>query len=281
MNIFQADGLIIKSWCDVIDDRSIKQAENISKLPFAFNHIALMPDCHSGYGMPIGGVLACEDVIIPNAVGVDIGCGMHAVKTNLEVLDKTIIKNIMSAIRENIPLGFDHRKTPLEIMPLDEWKEKTKTQMTVVGKEYRSAARQVGTLGGGNHFIEIQRGGDGFICFMIHSGSRNIGLKVASFYNEQAKRLNAEFYSSVPKEADLAFIPVHIPLFKEYLAEMNFCLEFAKLNRTIMSNIIKDSFVKEIPSCEFTEELDIAHNYCKNEEHFGKKVWVHRKGATA
>ncbi|AKL98467.1 RtcB family protein [Endomicrobium proavitum] len=281
MKFIETEGLAIKSWCENMDEYSAAQTQNLAKLPFAFHHIALMPDCHSGYGMPIGGVLACKDVIVPNAVGVDIGCGMHAVRTNQTEITAETLKQILEQIRNAIPVGFEHRDTPLEIPPLDEWKEKTKTPMTVVKQQYYSATFQVGTLGGGNHFIEIQKGSDGYIWFMIHSGSRNIGFKVAEYYNEYAKELNKSFYSSVPKEADLAFIPLHHNLFKEYLAEMRFCLNFALLNRQTMANFIKNIFVSKIPNCEFYDSLDIAHNYCKNEEHFNEKVWVHRKGATA
>jgi len=281
MEFIETDGLVIESWCENMDEQSKKQALNLAKLPFAFHHIALMPDCHSGYGMPIGGVLACKNAIIPNAVGVDIGCGMHSVRTNIENTDRKTLEKIVAQIKESIPVGFEHRKNAVEILSLDEWKEKTKTQMKVVSAQYYAAAFQAGTLGGGNHFIEIQKGSDGHLWFMIHSGSRNLGKQVADYYNEQAKRLNAIFYSSVPKEADLAFIPITTNEFKEYLAEMNFCVEFALLNRTTMANIIKDIFVKEIPNCSFDNDLDIAHNYCKNEEHFNSKVWVHRKGATA
>ncbi|MDR2192664.1 MAG: RtcB family protein [Endomicrobium sp.] len=281
MKYIETEGLAIKSWCANLDENSEKQALNLAKLPFAFHHIALMPDAHSGYGMPIGGVLACKDAIIPNAVGVDIGCGMHAVKSNLMEIDVEILKNILSKIRNLIPVGFEHKKTPLEILPLDEWKEKTKTDLTVVSRQYYAATFQAGTLGGGNHFIEIQRGSDGHIWFMIHSGSRNLGKQVADYYNSQAKYQNALYFSSVPKEADLAFIPIKTPLFKEYLAEMNFCVEFALFNRTTMANVIKDIFLEENRLCDFEFELDIAHNYCKNEEHFNENVWVHRKGATS
>jgi len=281
MNYIETEGLAIKSWCANLDEASLKQALNLAKLPFAFKHIALMPDAHSGYGMPIGGILAAKDAIIPNAVGVDIGCGMHAVKSNLTEIDKDVLKKIIGKIREEIPVGFDHREKAVEILPLNEWQEKTKTPMTIVARQYYAATFQAGTLGGGNHFIEIQKGSDGYIWFMIHSGSRNLGKQVADYYNDQAKRLNALFYSSVPKEADLAFIPVTTPLFKEYLAEMNFCVEFALLNRTIMANIIKDIFLQEISICAFENDIDIAHNYCKNEEHFKNRLWIHRKGATA
>ncbi|MCL2484600.1 MAG: RtcB family protein [Endomicrobia bacterium] len=281
MKHIETEGLIIKSWCKDLDEASKKQALNLAKLPFAFRHIALMADAHSGYGMPIGGILACKDVVIPNAVGVDIGCGMRAVKTNLKEIDAKTLLKITHKIKKSIPVGFEHRKTPVEILPLNKWKEKTKTPMKIVSEQYKAATFQAGTLGGGNHFIEIQKGSDGHIWFMIHSGSRNLGKQVAEYYNLQAKKLNMPNFPHVPKEADLAFIPITEKLFKEYLAEMNFCVEFALLNRKTMANIVKGIFTEEIPGCSFYDDIDIAHNYCKKEEHFKKEVWVHRKGATS
>ncbi len=143
----------IKMWVTDIEREALDQARNLSNLPFAYKHIALMPDCHLGYGMPIGGVMATEGVIIPNAVGVDIGCGMIAVKTNIKVEDLPIdiIKQIMGEIRKVVPLGFKHHKEAQErkLMP-------SYPINKIVEFEYKNALTQLGTLGGGNHFIEIQ-----------------------------------------------------------------------------------------------------------------------------
>ena len=135
--------------------------KNISSLPFAFHHTVMCPDGHQGYGMPIGGVIALENVISPNMVGVDIGCGMCAVKTSLTELDTEKLKEIMGKIREVIPVGFNHNKEAQdqELMPkLDEI-----DILPICEKEYDSSLKQLGTLGGGNHFIEIQKGDDGHI----------------------------------------------------------------------------------------------------------------------
>jgi len=172
----------IKLWLDDIEESALAQAKNLAMHPFAVHHVALMPDAHEGYGMPIGGVLATKEVVIPNAVGVDIGCGMCAVQTNLDDLPQEVNKKILKIIRERIPLGFNHHKIAQDqqFMPQLE----ISSDMPVVKKEYSSALKQVGTLGGGNHFLEIQKGSDGKVWIMIHSGSRNIGLQVAKHYNE-------------------------------------------------------------------------------------------------
>ena len=179
--IISTERLPIKLWLDEAEEGAVKQAINLANLPFAFSHICLMPDTHEGYGMPIGGVLATKNVIIPNAVGVDIGCGMCAVKTNIEAksLEYNQLTQMMAGIRGLIPLGFDHHKERQDelLMPqgynIDE--------MVIVKREYFAALKQLGTLGGGNHFIELQRCDKGFLWIMVHSGSRNFGLQVAEY----------------------------------------------------------------------------------------------------
>lgn len=150
-----------------------------------------------------------------------------------------------------------------------------------VNRQYRSACKQIGTLGGGNHFIEIQKGSDGRIWFMIHSGSRNIGLKVASRYNQTAIALNERWHSLVPKKWELAFLPIETDEAKTYLREMRYCLEFALANRKLMADRVRAAFRVEIPDVGFDEPINIHHNYAVFEHHFGKNVIVHRKGATS
>lgn len=273
------------SWCPNIEENAQKQTDNLAKLPFAFKHIALMPDCHMGYGMPIGGVLATKGVIIPNAVGLDIGCGMYAVKTNLTDIDTDTLKNIMGLIRKTIPVGFAHRnKVDKSLMPsmsnLDA--NVGYATATIVREEFEYARTQLGTLGGGNHFIEIQKGSDGFIWFMIHSGSRNLGKKVAEFYNRKAIELNEQWFSSVPKEWQLAFLPAETDSFYMYVEEMKYCVEFAHRNRMEMAKLITTAFVLECGHGVLHEDppINIAHNYAALENHFGQNVMVHRKGAT-
>src|SRR5271157_3676419 len=184
MELIQSENKIpIKSWCEHIERGAMAQARNLTELPFVFKHVALMADCHEGFGMPIGGVLACTDVIIPNAVGVDIGCGMSAVKTDIDAaaIDTETIRNIINGFRLHVPMGFDHHKEDQSWDGFDRAPD-----LLIIQSELSSAKRQLGTLGGGNHFIEIQEGDDGKIWLMVHSGSRNFGYKIAGYYHEKA-----------------------------------------------------------------------------------------------
>ncbi len=279
MKVITSGKIPVKMWLDDIESGALNQAVNLSNLPFAFSHIAIMPDAHEGYGMPIGGVLATDGVIIPNAVGVDIGCGMCAVKTNLSHVDKKRLKKMLDELRKVIPLGFSHHKHPQDksLMP------DIRGKMEVVEREYRSALTQIGTLGGGNHFIEIQKGNDGFIWLMIHSGSRNIGYKVADHYNKLAKKKKDKFRNSLPPSWQLDFLLSGSEEGKNYTNEMNYCIDFAFANRKLMMSRFKNIFSDNCGdnTVSFSPLINIAHNYAATETHFGKKVVVHRKGATS
>jgi tRNA-splicing ligase RtcB len=270
----------IKLWLDDIEPEAEKQAINLANIPFVFRHVAIMPDCHEGYGMPIGGVLATKGAIIPNAVGVDIGCGMSAVRTSLDGIKADDLRRIMGQVRELIPAGFKHQKKIQEeaLMPEMHHIEKLK----IIREEYRSARYQLGTLGGGNHFIEIQKGSDGFIWIMVHSGSRNLGKTVADYYNKKAERLNELLSSPVEKSKKLAYLPLETEEAADYIAEMTYCQHFAAANRSLMVRNIIECFIKTTgKSVRFDEPIDIAHNYARTENHFGSDVIIHRKGATS
>ncbi|MDP4267458.1 MAG: RtcB family protein [Bacteroidota bacterium] len=277
--IITTEKLPIKMWLDDIEEGAMQQARNLANLPFAFRHIAIMPDCHEGYGMPIGGVLAARDFIIPNAVGVDIGCGMCAVKTSLDKIDKKILQKIVDEIKEIIPVGHRHQsiKQDEKFMP----KGFKINKMHIVNQEYESAREQIGTLGSGNHFIEIQKGSDGCIWIMLHSGSRNIGKKVADYYNKIAIELDGNLFKDQFKIRDLAFLPVNSEEARRYLYEMDYCIQFAFSNRVLMIERIKDCFVHNIRDIFFSPLINIAHNYAAREKHFNRIVYVHRKGATS
>ena len=271
---------IVKMWVTDIDDIARKQVENLASLPFVYHHIALMPDCHGGMGMPIGGVLPTIDVVIPNAVGVDIGCGMCAVKTNIRVhkMTNTLLRKvIMPHIRDSIPLGMKHHEEMQEEKYLPEGFDIDK--LPVVKNNYKSIHYQVGTLGGGNHFIEFQRDEQGWLWLMIHSGSRNLGKQVGDHYNKQAKWLNALYYSKVEADMRLPFLPLKTPEFNNYWAEMTYCIAFAKCNRQLMMERVKEVVANAMPNVEFEPIIDIAHNYAAWENHFGLNCIVHRKGA--
>lgn len=261
----------IKMWLDDAEDTALQQAVNLSKLPFAYHHVALMPDCHMGYGMPIGGVLATRGVVVPNAVGVDIGCGMCAVKTNLSDISTDDLKKAMGVIRQTVPVGFSKHQTPRDqsVMPIDH------SPGSVVAREYANAKLSIGTLGGGNHFIEIQKDAMGGLWVMIHSGSRNLGKQVADHYNKLAVAINERWFSTVPKDWELAFLPLDSDEGQAYIHEMAYCVEFALANRTQMMDRVLEAL--GATSGEF---INIAHNYAAMENHFGANVMVHRKGAT-
>lgn len=284
--IINTESRPIKMWLDEIEDGALEQAKNLANLPFVYKHVAIMPDSHQGYGMPIGGVIATENVIIPNAVGVDIGCGMCAVKTSLTDIDKDTLKEIMGEIRKVVPVGFKkHKKAQDESLIPARFITHLNFDGNVVNQEWKNALKSVGTLGGGNHFIEIQKGSDGHIWIMIHSGSRNLGKQVADYYNKLAIELNGKWHSQVPKKWQLAFLPVDSEEGQAYIKEMEYCVEFALANRRLMMARITNIFSSVAFSSlncgvDFDPMINIAHNYASLEHHFGKNVWVHRKGAT-
>ena len=270
----------VKIWAKTVDPHAFKEISNLSTLPFVYHHLAFMPDVHGGKGMPIGGVLATKNVVIPNAVGVDIGCGMCAVKTSLRVEDipsEVLRKGIMRGIRSRIPLGLDHHKERQDeaLMP----QGFDVDSLWVVSHQYVSATRQIGTLGGGNHFIELQRDSEGYMWIMIHSGSRNLGLQVGEYYNKIAKELNSRWYSNIDPEIQMHFLPLKTKEFKDYWDEMNYCIQFAFCNRSLMMERIKEVIADCIPEAKFEPMINIAHNYAAWENHFGENVIVHRKGA--
>ena len=275
------NGTPVKIWARYVDPHAMKEIVNLSTLPFIFHHLAFMPDVHGGKGMPIGGVLATKGAVIPNAVGVDIGCGMCAVKTSLKVEDipqEVLRKQILRGIRKQIPLGFDHHKAAQDEAYMPQGFDIDR--LTVVRRQYESAKKQVGTLGGGNHFIELQKDAEGTLWVMIHSGSRNLGAQVGGFYNEKAKVMNRRWLSCVAPEIDMAFLPMQSEEAHQYWNEMNYCVEFALCNRRLMMERICETIGEAYPDAQFEPMINIAHNYAGWEHHFDENVIVHRKGAT-
>ena len=280
--IIKSENKPIKLWLDDMETGAMEQARNLANLPFIHQHIAIMPDAHLGYGMPIGGVMATKGVVIPNAVGVDIGCGMCAQQTSLTTLDSDKLKSLLGLIRTDIPRGFKHHKAQQDSRLMPKHRAKIPIDdLQIVSREYNNARTQLGTLGGGNHFIEIQQGSDGFIWIMIHSGSRNLGFKVANYYNKLAGKLSGKFGSIIPKNWQLAFLPLDSEEGRQYLFEMEYCVDFALANRQLMMERVKDALLLVSAPVQFGQFINIAHNYAALENHFHKEVLVHRKGATS
>ncbi len=275
MKIIGTERRPIKMWLGKIEDGALAQAQNVANLPFLFKHVAIMPDAHQGYGMPIGSVAALDGYISPNMVGVDIGCGMIAVETSLTGIDQETLKKILADIREVIPVGFTHHAESQD----SKYMPAMTKQTPIVEAQYNNAMSQIGTLGGGNHFIEIQKSDTGKIWAMIHSGSRNIGFEVARHYNDEAVALNEKYFSRVPKAHDLAFLPFDSELGRTYRNEMDYCVQFALANRKLMMDRLIE-IMGAHTGCSVQDTISIAHNYAAMENHFGKNVMVHRKGAT-
>ena len=271
----------VKIWTNDVEETAMRQIENLTTLPFLHHHLAIMPDVHAGMGMPIGGVLACDGAVIPNAVGVDIGCGMCAVKTNWKMEDlpaHVIRKEIMKGIRARIPLGMEHHKEAQDAKYLPQGHDIDK--MEIVKRRQHSILHEVGTLGGGNHFIELQKDEEGNLWIMIHSGSRNLGKQVGDYYNKIAASLNEKWHSVVSPEIRLPFLPHGTREFGAYWNEMKYCIDFALCNRKLMMERIQEVIADSLKGIEFEPMINIAHNYAAIEHHFGKDVIVHRKGAT-
>lgn len=264
-------------WLDDAEEEAMEQAYNLARLPFVFHHLAFMPDMHSGYGMPIGGVMATDRVVVPYAVGYDIGCGMCAAPSMTKVKDisREQLLNAVEAIKEQIPVGFNHHKVPQEWEGFNEAPD-----ILIIQQELEHARYQLGTLGGGNHFIELQRDDDGFLVAMLHSGSRNFGWRICEMYHNKAKILCERWHSQLPHK-DLSFFPIETTEGKEYMEAMKYALRFAEASRKAMMDRIMLILMDCIPGIRFSGIIDVHHNYARWEHHYGKNVLVHRKGATS
>ena len=271
----------IKSWCADTEPGAMVQAENLAKHPVLAHHVALMPDCHQGYGMPIGGVIATRDAVIPAAVGVDIGCGMIAVETDVpaeRLAEMSFRRAIQEKLKERIPVGegTSHKEQ-------QEW-DGFESYLDHNGQiaDFANALdrKNLGTLGGGNHFLEIQKSDSGFVWLMIHSGSRNLGKRIEEFYHRKAATLNERYHVELP-DPDLAFLPIKEQEGHDYYRDMLFALRYAFENRQRMMKVLKETFVEFVPETKFLREVNIHHNYAAFEEHFGETLCIHRKGATS
>lgn len=287
----------IKVWLEEesqLEENCLEQAYHLSQLPFLHKWVCLMPDTHAGKGMPIGGVIATKDVVIPNAVGVDIGCGMDFIPTNIRVEEireiqtgnGTLIQAIIGNIMREIPLNTERYKVPQESKVLDRAKmemERYKEDIELLAL-IDDGYYQIGSLGGGNHFIELQEDEDGYLGLMIHSGSRHLGKAICDYFHEKARMLNRLWHSEVKEEYRLAFLPVDTKEGQQYIQWMNLAMDYAYENRERMlektCRIVKE-LIERHTGChvEFGEEVNCHHNYAALENHYGANVWVHRKGA--
>jgi tRNA-splicing ligase RtcB len=273
-----------KIWSEAssIEPEALNQLQNMASLPFVFKHVAAMPDVHLGKGATVGSVIATKNAVIPAAVGVDIGCGMMAVKTPLDhrvVQDK--IRSLRSAIEEVIPLGRDsHKRMSKQVSQWKGWKDLGAHEL--IDKELVQRARlQLGTLGGGNHFIEVCLDLENNVWIMLHSGSRNIGKSLAERHINRAKGLMKQHLIGLP-DPDLAYLEEGTSPFKQYIEDLHWCQGYAFQNRIEMMDLVFQALAKVVNNGVAVPrllEVNCHHNYTQKETHFGEKVWLTRKGA--
>lgn len=285
MHLIETKHGLAKIWTDPnrIEHSAMQQIYNTLKHPRLTPHLAIMPDVHYGMGATIGSVLPLKKAIIPAAVGVDIGCGMGAIKTNVKLGEgQTVFDKFHQQLVHNIPVGMKH-DTLSENREwfLSDFLSGQRGQIFLDQIEFyqeiypKPILPQLGTLGGGNHFIELQTDDDNNIWIMIHSGSRNVGFWLANEYIRKAKKQSQDV-----ADPALKYFDVESPVGREYIEAMNFSVEFAYFNRMMMTEIVKREIRELLPAINFAETINIPHNYAVEEEHFGQMVWVHRKGAT-
>jgi len=269
----------IKSWAPDLEARAFEQAVNLSNLPFAIDHVALMPDAHAGYGMPIGGVLFADRAVVPYAIGVDIGCGVALVETDLtvETLGAEGLERVLETIGAGVPTGFE---TLDRAVDRDEAEAAIGIELpdSVRAAWFEKSLTQLGTLGGGNHFLEIQRDGNGRVFVMLHSGSRSLGKAICDESHKRALALNKAWHSDLPHD-ELAYLPVGSDEFGAYWKAMAFALRFAEVNRTRMLDVVEAAFERHTAIGRFDRVVDVHHNYAAWETHGGMTGIVHRKGA--
>lgn len=286
---WEIDGKEIKYQGIDIEDAALKQAKNLARLPFIHsNGVALMPDVHAGIGATVGSVIATEKAIIPAAVGVDIGCGMNAVRLSLKASDlPESLTAIRHQIERDVPLGAggEHNQKYVPhghnegLHPL--WQGFHSDVKPVLGeKVFDKAWFQLGSLGSGNHFIELCIDENQDVWVMLHSGSRGIGNMIGRYFIEKAKKQMEKFFINLP-DADLAYLPEETDDFNDYVKALDWAQAWALENRRIMMEVVLNALRRTIPK-EFTvtqEAINCHHNYVEKENHFGKNLWITRKGA--
>ncbi|WP_213814911.1 RtcB family protein [Glaciihabitans sp. dw_435] len=278
------------SWASILDDTAEEQARTASTMPFIYPHLALMPDAHPGLGATVGSVIPTLRAVIPAAVGVDIGCGMIAVKTQLtrESLDQKLaatgstLKDLREQIERAVPLsaGAYNRKIVATAEPrireLEELAEKAGFDPASYVGNWRL---QLGTLGSGNHFIEASLDEDDTVWLFLHSGSRGVGNKIAQKHIRVAQKLMEKWWITLP-DNDLAYLVEGTPEFERYVLELGWAQKFALLNREeMMDRVIRQVAELTGEPIDERERINTHHNFTQKETHFGKSVWLSRKGA--
>ncbi|MBA4801282.1 MAG: RtcB family protein [Euryhalocaulis sp.] len=297
MEYVQGDRAGIKMWTDgvQVENEAMQQLRNVATLPFIHNHLAVMPDVHWGMGATVGSVIPTRGAIVPAAVGVDIGCGMIAVRTTLDSnsLPDTLAP-VRAAIEGAIPHGRTHHGDPSRDKgswndPPERqkgaWKRLEDRYQRILDKHpkagHGATAQHLGTLGTGNHFIEICLDEADQVWVMLHSGSRGPGNKLGSYFIQRAKdEMERYFIGDYLADKDLSYFVEHTEMFDDYVEAVGWAQDYAASNREAMLQGVLDAMAETLPAFSVTEEaINCHHNYVERENHFGANVWVTRKGA--
>jgi tRNA-splicing ligase RtcB len=261
-----------------VETEAKRQVENVSSLPFV-KHVAVMPDVHYGKGATVGSVIASNRAVIPAAVGVDIGCGMIATKTSLRGSDlPDSLKGIRSQIESMVPVGMNRNKEMDNHAKLY-WDRLLAEPKSYLVEDQKNPELQLGSLGGGNHFIELCLDENEDVWIMLHSGSRNVGNLIGRKFIELAKKDMEKWFISLP-DNDLSYLVEDSEHFDQYVNAVSQAQDFAWANRKVMLNRVVDVLRSVFPDMELRENaINCHHNYITKENHMGKNLWVTRKGA--
>jgi tRNA-splicing ligase RtcB len=282
-------GLVpVKVYTGEIEPEARQQLVNISRLPIVHHHVAAMPDVHLGIGATVGSVIPTLRAIIPAAVGVDIGCGMMAARLSLSAdrLDEKALTRVFDQISRDVPVGFSqHEERDARISAVSSFEKKLrKIKQKHPGIEKRVGkrsnwVRQMGTLGGGNHFIEVCLDEEDRLWVMLHSGSRGIGNAIGMYFIELARK-DAERNQIRLPHRDLAYFPEGAQHFDDYVEAVGWAQDYARANRVEMMDLVLEAMRRHLPGFEVTDEaVNCHHNYVERERHYGEDVWLTRKGA--
>ncbi len=271
-----------------VENQAIEQARNCASLPFIYKHIALMPDVHWGMGATVGSVIPTVTAIIPAAVGVDIGCGMCAVKTSLTANDlPDNLAPVRDEIEQAVPVGFHDFGDDVPKIAETVWYGGFKNRYDILQHKYKAVstkktpARQLGTLGGGNHFIEVCLDENDDVWIMLHSGSRGVGNRIGQFFIAEAKRDMERLFINLP-DKNLAYVVEGSEIFDDYVNAVQWAQEYARTNRDLMMRQVLTAVAKSLGRDDISSEqvaVNCHHNYIEKENHFGRNVWITRKGA--
>ena len=274
----------LSSWASLLDEKTLEQAHTTARMPFIYPHVALMPDAHLGKGATVGSVIPTLGAIIPAAVGVDIGCGMIAVRTQFtrQDLEARDLTGLREAIERAVPTsaGAYNRKIVATAAPriaeLEELAERSEFDPSDYAGHWR---HQLGSLGSGNHFIEVSVAEDDRVWLFLHSGSRGIGNKIATHHIKVAVQLNKKWWIDLP-DPDLAYLVEGTPEFSAYISQLKWAQHFALLNREEMMDRVARQLSETMGETVVeAERINCHHNFTQSEKHFNKTVWVSRKGA--